>query len=259
MNRNLAIGLSAAVAMHAIALTWSVGLARPVQPLAPPPEIQVRTVREQIELPPPPPPEPKLAPEPPPPKPTDAVAPVDRPASPRPRSAQPKSNRPPPPTDAKDEPPPLVLSQTYGSGGDPGVAVNRGDEDSLGDPDIDPTEANVRRRLPPPPVQAPVAGQGDGPAAREVRIVHAVPKGRCKVEWPEGAEPGNRVVEVRLALSVSSDGKVLSARILRGAGEPFDSAAIAALEACAFLPATRDGMATADKVPFVVEFKPNGQ
>ncbi|HAN30913.1 MAG TPA: hypothetical protein DCQ06_04895, partial [Myxococcales bacterium] len=154
------------------------------------------------------------------------------------------------------EPAPLVLSKTYGASGDgSGVTVEQGEEDLFGDPAVEANERNTRPRD---------DGQGDAPEAdpdtsaskAKIVIVHARPRRRCKVPWPDEAGGIRRIVEVTLLLSVNKKGKVTPTRILRGAGEPFDSAAKSALRRCAFVPGTRNGRAFKDRVQFTVEFRP---
>ena len=158
------------------------------------------------------------------------------------------------------EPAPLVLSKTYGASDGSGVAVNAGKDDSLGDPNVDPNERNTRQRFV-PKVEAPIkgddGGDSEGESARKVDIVHAVPKSRCRVEWPDGAEAAGRMVEVTLSLEIGVDGAIDKIRILRGAGDPFDDAAIAAIRQCTFNAGTRDGKAFRDRISFAVEFKPS--
>lgn len=267
VDARLLTGLGLALLLHAAAALWASGLTmRP--PMTLEPVKTVRTVRQDVKLPkPPPPPPPKEEPKPEEPK-LEPQAPKPQAEAPKPqapkRSPQPKSNEPPP-ADApppSSEPAPLVLSKTYGGSGDSGVAVQTGDHDTLGDPAVDATEENTRRRRE-EPKPAGTGGNGTAPADEDdggkVEIVHAVPKGSCRVEWPEGAEVGHRTVEVRLSLEIGLDGRVKKARILRGAGEPFDDAAIEAVQGCAFQPGTRDGKPFVDRVPFLVVFKPSAQ
>ena len=267
MDRDLSIGLIAALVIHS-GLAWCVA-ALPVRPKAVvmQKEPLVKTVREEVQLPKPQPkpetPEPEAVKPPPPPKPAESAPKLAKASAPKSRSPQPRSDSKPVEQPAKNEPQPLQLSKTYGSEG-PGVAVNAGQDESLGDPAVEPTEANTRKRDDGParPGRADGGdGDGDGPATpeRKVEIVHAVPKSRCKVEWPEGADAGNRVVEVLLSLEIGLDGKVNKARLLKPAGEPFDSAAVRAVKACQFQPGLRDGKAFADRVPFAIEFKPSGR
>lgn len=261
MDRDLAIGVAAAIALHVGLGVWATTIERWVPP-APEPRVVAKAVYEEIKLPepeppPPPPPPPEPAPEPVPTevtKPDPAPTPTVKPKR-RPKPKAPPKDQPPP----ANEPAPLVLSKTYGAtanGG--GVAVQTGDEDRFGDPAVEATERNRRRRENDGDAGTPTAAAAATVAAKKVVIVHARPRrrGGCEVEWPKNAPSGRRVVEVTLLLSIGSTGKVTPSRILRSAGEPFDSAARAALSRCAFEPGTRDGVPMADKVPFVVEFKP---
>jgi TonB family protein len=274
VDRALTFGIVAALAVHSAVAFWAATLEyRPPRMEAIQEDKLVRTVQEQIELP-----KPKM-PEPPKPEPTPppeakaesakaepiAKADTPKPASKPSRTPQPKSDQPPPPSNEPPptEPPPLVLSQTYGSSGDSGVAVNTGKEDTLGDGSVAPTEANTRRRPQGEGPRQPPAGDpsgkegGDPEGERRVEIVMAAPKRGCKVEWPDGAESGNRVVEVKLQLEIDLDGSVKKVRIMKGVGAPFDNAAVTAIKACAFHPGLRDGKPFVSKVPFIVEFKPN--
>ena len=61
---------------------------------------------------------------------------------------------------------------------------------------------------------------------------------------------------MQLLLTINPRGKVAKARVLRSLGPVFDDVAVKALQACAFVPGTRDGKPFTDRVPFVVEFKP---
>jgi TonB family protein len=147
-----------------------------------------------------------------------------------------------------------VISQTYDSVGGHGVEVQGGDEDHFGDPAIAATERNTRPR-----VEEEDDGTDEESTEPEKQIVvrHARPRSKCSVNWPEGAPTGRRIVEVKMLLTVKTSGRVGKVRVLRSAGEPFDSAAIGAMKACRFSAGTRDGVAFVDRVPFVVEFRPN--
>ncbi|MEY3015537.1 MAG: hypothetical protein RIT45_4272 [Pseudomonadota bacterium] len=265
MDRDLLIGLVAALVVHAGFGYWAATLERPAPPVEEERLVAVAVV-EDVRLPPPPPPPPpppEPKPEPKPPEPTpepkaEAPKPQPKPKGQpkRKNKAKPKSDKPPP---DPSEPAPLVLSKTYGAGADGGgVAVQTGDEDMFGDPTVEANERNTRRRGDDDSRAKPAT---EGPAGnpvpeKKVTIVHARPKGRCKVDWPEGAPSSRRIVEVTLLLSIGVTGKVTPKRVLRSAGEPFDSAARRALARCAFEAGTRDGKPFVDKVPFVVEFKP---
>jgi TonB family protein len=276
VDRDLSIGIIAALLVHSALVWWATALPPRPQAAMVQKDAVVRTVREKVELPKPP----AELPKPEEPKPEVVKPDEPKPAvvksaeTPKPQVAKtpaPKSripqakneNKPPPEAPAKNEPAPLQLSKTYGADG-PGVVVNAGEQESLGDSAVDPTESNTRRRDDGParagsPEGADAPGPGPAKPERRVDIVHAVPKARCKVEWPEGADPGNRIVEVLLSLEILTDGHVGKTRLLKAAGEPFDSAAVAAVLKCAFQPGLRDGKAFVDRVPFAIEFKPNGR
>ena len=261
MNRDLAIGTVISLLLHGALAYWASTL-QAVHQLPPPePKKLVRTVHQDIVLPKkeqPKPEPPKI--EPPKPEPA-AQAPSETPEPVAKPTAKPKSDAPKPQQAEKPaEPAPLVLSKTYGASDGSGVAVNAGKDDTLGDPNVDANERNTRQRFAP---KAEVAtgngdggGEGDG-GEKAVEIVHAVKKHDFKVEWPDGEEPPGRTVEVTLLLDIGLDGKVEKVRILRGAGEPFDGQAIAALKQQVFKPGTRDGKPFRDHVSFVVEFKPS--
>ena len=173
------------------------------------------------------------------------------------RKGQPKRKKPAnkPKKPPSDEPPPLVLSQTYDGSSGGGVEVQTGDDDMFGDPSVEANERNTRPRVQEDDDDG--EDEVDEEPAKQVVVRHARPKGRCSVTWPEGAPAGRRVVEVKMLLTVGKTGRVGKIRVLRSAGEPFDSAARAAMKKCRFSAGTRDGVAFVDRVPFVVEFRPN--
>ncbi len=264
-DRDLAIGFVVALALHAAIGGGGLAMISRHSPLPPLERKLVRSVREKVALPKPEPkpepkPQPKIEtkPDPKPEEKVEAPTPVAKPAR-RPRPKRDSARKKPPPQTPQpksNEPPPLVLSQTYGAGGDGGVYVESGDEDYLGDANVEPTAANMRDR------EDAETSVVDKPAdvapqtAREVVIKHATPTAPCEVEWPEGVPAGRRIVEVRLLLTISRNGAVQKAQVLRSAGSPFDEVAVAALKRCGFRPGRRDGKVFVDRVPFVVEFKP---
>ncbi len=265
MSREFQIGFLFALLLHAAVGMWGYNRGKTEREPPPRKEKIVRTVKQNVELPKPPP---KVEPPKPPEVAVKEPSPTEKPAE-QPKAATPKSRPPraenpirqePPPS---NEPAPLVLSKTYG--GEGGVTVNAGKDDSLGDPNVVPTETNTRKRMESKETAAPSsddvggeAGSGNEVDGHQVEIVHAATK-KCTVAWPDGAEAGNRIVEIKLTLWVGINGNVTKVKILRGNGEPFDSAAIAAGKLCTFSPGTRDGKPFVDRVPFTMEFKPNGR
>jgi TonB family protein len=269
VGRDLGIGLCVAVVLHALAWGGGSYIAASPRRLAIEERLLARAVQEEVRLPRRP-----QAPKPPPPLPPPELPPRHEPPRepPRPRRQQeaPARQQEAAPGDKRDQarpsdgPPPLVLSKTYeGSGdGSGGVAVQTGSEDIFGDPEIEATPENTRPRGEQSPEAAPEPEKAPEPepvraTPRQVVVRHAVPEAACEVEWPESAPPERRLIEVRLLLTVDLEGAVSSVRVLRSAGEPFDSTAIAALRRCRFKPGTRDGTPFVDKVPFVVEFRPS--
>lgn len=270
MDRNLTIGIIASLLIHAVAAFWAGTMESRARVLEPPTQKAVRTVREQIQLPKPklpeikpPEPKPEAKPDP---TPKAAETQVAKPQLapkrlPQPKSDQPAPKTPPPPS---NEPAPLVLSKTYGSGGDDGVAVQSGKEDVLGDPGVQANEENVRRRAN-PEVTSDAGGQGNdsqgdlpGKEPRRIEVLQPKPKESCDkfISWPDGAESGGRVIEVTLQLEIGEDGSTRKVKILRGAGEPFDSEAVRDIKRCPFSAGSRDGKAVTSKIAFVVVFKP---
>lgn len=269
MDRNLTIGITASLLIHTVVALWVRDMETQPRIVEPPEKKAVRTVQEQIILP-------KPKPKPPEEKPPEVKPPETAPTqtpqqeakpqaapkrTPQPKSDQPAPKTPPPPS---NEPPPLVLSKTYGGGGDDGVAVQSGKEDVLGDPGVEANEENVRRR-PQPEVTSDQGGQGSDSQGdtkakepRKIEILQARPRESCDkfIQWPDGAESGGRVIEVTLQLEIGEDGDIRKVKILRGAGEPFDSEAMRDIRRCPFSAGSRDGKPTSSKIAFVVVFKP---
>jgi TonB family protein len=267
VDRNLLSGLTISLVAHAVMAWWIVGLQMRPRPPVEPDKKVVRTVQEVVELPKPKPKPPEPPKEEPKEQPKQEVAKADAPAPqpkpvahrpPQPKSLEPKQDAPKP----NNEPAPLVLSKTYGSGGDEGVAVQSGKDDVLGDPGVEANAENVRRR----PTSEPIDNSGKGGDGADkgvepakVEILLAKPKiANCEgfVTWPEGAPSSNRIVRVVLLLDIGADGLVKKTRILKGAGQPFDDEAQRGIRRCPFQPGTRDGKPISTKVGFEVEFKP---
>lgn len=259
MTREDKFGWLAAFGVHFALIGGAMTLERDRPPVEPANIRVAETVEFDVELPKPEPIEtpPLEAPKP------AEVAKVERPvepvaapvARPKPRSTKPREADVE--TPSPSEPAPFVLSQVYQGGGS--VVAEQGDEDVFGDPSVAANERNRRN-----PTDTPAAPRSvdvpPPPAPAVVRpedvITRAVPRNSCPVDWPQDALVQRRIVEVKLLLTVDREGRVSEAKVLRGAGEPFDGAARAALERCAFEPGRRNGQTIIDRVPFVVEFKP---
>lgn len=227
---------------------------------------KLKAIREEIKKkeppPPPPPPPPKEEPPPPPPKKEEPPPPKeDKPKPPprkkRPPRAKPKKEPPPtPPPEVKPpEPAPLVLENVNLTGK---IAVQKGDSDIFGDPSVKATRSNTR---PQPPGDGTGTddgvddGVGTRPARPAKRVLPKVKK-RVKGRYPEEAPRLGRVVEVTLSLMIGTDGKVKSARVIKGAGAIFDSAAKRTAKRLLFEPGTLGGKPKAMPISWVVAFDP---
>jgi len=201
---------------------------------------RVRVIQEEVQLPkppPPPPPPPKVEPPPEPPKP-----PPPKRKKRRPRPAV-KEAKPAPVAPKPAEPAPFVLSNLSMGGG---IQVARGETDVLGSPEVAPTPENVR---PAPPEEKP--------AAPPKIVKPRVKKRPANPQLPEGTAALRRTVTVKLQLRVGTNGRVKKARVVVGAGEPYDSKSREVARAVVFHPATRDGVPIPYNIPWTVEFRPN--
>lgn len=250
MSRDFRIGLGVAVLLHAGAVLWVSALPAPVVPAADPPS--ARAVAFTVALP-----RPKTVPPPVPP-PVASVVPTTAPARPQPRTS-PKQRRAtaPRPAQVSAAPAPLALSQVYTGTG--AVVVERNDTDVLGDPAVPVSAASLAGEVgaPAPAEVAPAAVLEPLAQRAAAVVVRAAPRTSCPVAWPAGWASENRILNVRLLLTVERDGRVSTVKVLRGAGTPFDQAAIDALQQCVFQPGLRNGQPIIDRVPFLVEFKPS--
>ena len=272
-NRDFAVGAAVALFAHVLGFYWASGLERSK------PEVKQRTrvVQMDVKLPKKPKPkvvaeqkQPQLAPKPAPKPPPEKVAKQPKPARKKPakkskkrrkskrsaKRAKPRIAKKTPPPRPTPQPVPLVLSKVYGGSG--GVAVEKGDDDILGDPSVEVNERNRVAVAPQEVVENEDDDDDDEDEDDEVRTVirHARPRSRCQVTWPTEAPVQRRIVSIRLLVTVNRKGKVSAARVLRSVGYPFDAAAVKALRACVFEPGTRDGQPFTDRVPFLVEFRP---
>ena len=73
--------------------------------------------------------------------------------------------------------------------------------------------------------------------------------------YPAEARAAEIEADVVLEIVVGSNGRVLSARVVRGAGDGLDEAALAAIKRYAFSPAKIAGAAVAVRMPWVVQFR----
>ncbi|HET9929842.1 MAG TPA: TonB family protein, partial [Polyangiaceae bacterium] len=72
--------------------------------------------------------------------------------------------------------------------------------------------------------------------------------------YPESKKDSGESASVGLILTIDADGHVSNAEVSRSAGADFDEAALSAARQLVFEPATRDGKATAARIPFEFSF-----
>ncbi|XXF77214.1 TonB family protein [Myxococcaceae bacterium GXIMD 01537] len=214
------------------------------------------TVQRPVELvmvevnkpPPPPPPEEKKPepPKPPPPKPRPAIKPppvvAEAPKPPPPQAAPPPPNDTPPPQ-PPSKPVPLVvgisMSSTTSAGGFAAPVGNTtyGKVDGRAK---DPGE--VKPYVAPkyvPSYQVDTAPQ----LASDVRI-----------PYPDEARRAGIEGSVTLSITIDSEGKVVSARLLKGQGYGLDEAALAAIKRFRFKPATKNGEPVSTEITYTYTF-----
>jgi len=219
------------------------------------------------------PPKPKEEPPPPPPKKEEPPPPKEEPkvekTKPKPKKAtvrkkgQPKRKKKPkkqPKVEPKKaEPVPVTLTNVNLSG--TGIAVQKGEQDNFGDPSVKATRSNSNQAQGEKTQDGggDPGGTGDGPATKPKRppkIVSPKVLSRPSVKWPAEAPLLGRVVTVRLSLTVGKDGKVKKVKVIKGAGNVFNKAAIKVAKKIKFKPGTRGGKPIVLPVPWTVVFQP---
>lgn len=91
------------------------------------------------------------------------------------------------------------------------------------------------------------------PAPQDAPIVAPSLNRFVSAELPEGT--AFRDVDVIVTITIAVDGSVSKVTLTKGGGEPYDGAAIAAIQKMTFRPATRGGVAIAVNVPFTYEYR----
>ncbi len=167
----------------------------------------------------------------------------------------------------KNEPAPLVLSGLTNLG--KGVNIQSGDDDILGNASITATDSNTNvERVDDPKSVPDKIGDGTGGSKTGVKggtgktdkppkRVAAKIRKRVKGAYPSDAPKLGRKVIVVLSLTVGSNGRVKSARIVRSAGKAFDRAAKKYAKKLIFYPAKIGSKKIESKVPWTFEFTPD--
>jgi protein TonB len=216
--------------------TIEVDFVEPPPPLPPPPP--------QAEPLPPPPPEPEPPPPPPPP-----LAVVKR--APPVAKAEPPKPEPPAPPAPKGLPEAPLLPGTVDSPGIPdnngtmAVPTGRGGSGPIGVPSRGRADGVG---------QGPPENKGPAPALvikDEPRLLSEV-----KPDYPDDARSQLIEGKVRLRVTISADGKVLNARLVKGLFPSLDRAALDAIKRFRFSPAvTNDGRKVEHTIPWNMSFQ----
>ena len=202
-------------------------------------------IMEVNTVPPPPPPPP------PPPEVKKAPAPTPKaPVPPRVTQAPPKAASPPPPNDAPAKPAAaapvrigLSLSSTSQSG-------------TFAAPVGNSMAGQAARQAADPNQVQPYAGAKDFVPSYEVAEgpqVDAEPD--LQAYYPEDARKQNIEAQVALTLTINEQGAVIAAKVLHGAGNGFDEAAVkAAKEKLHFKPARAHGHPVSTEITYKITF-----
>jgi protein TonB len=219
------------------------------------------------EPPPPEPPKPEPPPEPPPKPVEQPVEPADPTREPtrKPKAYHEQQGQPKPKpklAKAQEDPPPLLLDMPHTvklTSLNGGVNVQQWEDDHLGDPGVEANPQNTDPELVDNPKQVPVkVGEGGGGASgpRPPKIVEPKVRVRVPGAYPPGAPQLGRAVSVTLSLLIGADGKATEIRVVKGAGEPFDSEARRVGHQLVFSPGSQDGTPKSMWVRWTVVFQP---
>jgi TonB family protein len=99
-------------------------------------------------------------------------------------------------------------------------------------------------------------GAADGPVYGDGQVsmpAHVV--GKIAPTYPEEARRAEVEADVVLEILVETDGRVRDARSLNRRGYGLDEAALAAIRACRFSPALRDGRPVRVRMRWTVQFR----
>jgi TonB family protein len=236
--------LLVAGAIHGAGFGWLATRPPPTLPQKRPPTTVRLVARER----PPPAPAPPPAAEPPRPRTPPRVAAV-RPAAPEPAPAPAAPPQPGPPPQPRRF---AVSMNAVVPGGAGGVAVpvTEGTTAARGNPNA-PASAPVGDNVPFARA-APVDAVDVDTAPRLLRGLSAA---ELRARYPEAARAARLEADVRLELTIDEAGAVTSARVLAPAGGGFDEAAVEAVRAFRFAPATRNGRPLAVRLPWVFKYR----
>ncbi len=198
---------------------------------------------------PPPPPEPKKEepPKPPPPKARPVVKPPPIKVAEAPKPPPPQQELPPPPNEPPPQTPPkpvplvvgLSMSSTTSAGGF-AAPVGNTVYGKTGERATDPKDVKAYAA----PKYTPIY-QVDS----EPRVMSEV-----KIPYPEEARRAGIEGTVTLSITIDNEGKVVAAKVLKGAGYGLDEAALTAIKRFRFKPAIKGGEAVSTEMKYSYTF-----
>lgn len=291
-------GLIVAILLHAgiVVLLFTVTPPKPDRSWRRPPVRVKLTTRETPppkppEPPKPKPPEPAPTPEPPKPKPPEPKPPeviekpklVKKKVRKRPKKRPPKkAEAPKPPPEKKVEPPKeesstppppappvapkkfeIDMAATVPGGGVAVPATEGGGGSRIGAADGDPDGEGGGRPAPPPPEPSDDDEEERAPLdAAEVtslpRLLSQPSDAALRAAYPEEARRRGLEADVRLKILVSANGKVARVKVVRGAGNGFDTAAKRLVKKFRFRPAMKGDRPVAVWVLWTYKFRLDG-
>jgi protein TonB len=185
--------------------------------------------------------------------------PVKKPESPTP-AASPVSPAPAPKTTTPRKF--TVAMEATVPGGGVAVPSAEGGGWTFGSPDGD---AEGEKKLAGPAPEPPKEEKKGPPPPRDAAGVTRLPKLisqpsnlDMRAAYPEAARRENREANVYLKILVTADGKVARVRVVRGAGEGFDRAAVKLVKQFRFRPAEADGQSVSVWIPWTYKFRLEG-
>jgi protein TonB len=147
-------------------------------------------------------------------------------------------------------------------GGGVAVPASEGGGWTFGAPDGD---VEGEKKLAGPAPEPPKEEKKGPPPPRDAAGVTRLPKLisqpsslDMRAAYPEAARRENREANVYLKILVTADGKVDRVRVMRGAGEGFDRAAVKLVKQFRFRPAEADGQAVSVWIPWTYKFRLEG-
>lgn len=178
------------------------------------------------------------------PRPTESAAPA---ATPPPKATTPRKF--------------TVAMEATVPGGGVAVPAASGGGWTFGAPDGEPEgERKLSGPEPPPPEEkkGPPPPRDAAGVTRLPKLISQPSNLDMRATYPEAARRENREANVYLKILVTADGKVAQVRVVRGAGEGFDQAAVKLVKQFRFRPAEADGQAVSVWIPWTYKFRLEG-